>query len=315
MTVTHDAETSPTLYRHETRPGWGLALMAWDSADKCAFQFDDGKLRIFKKGFHHLMKPVQVDEAVERRVATELEDTLEANGGRRRKPLEPAYPFSDQLKIFETLYPEGFRGERWATTHRGVDDASLKRHRDRAVERAQESMAQAELDALVGAGEEEKIVDRAIEVLKHTNLARLGRVKGLERLEGEERKEAGRRIRDLLHGDDRFGVRFRAWLRTLDSGLERGPSWRLATALPALVHPEEHVCVRHSAFRRQAAIFGPSRLYSRRPKRTSYENYRRVAQATKERLEDEGYSPRDLLDVHDFIWVTLRPSARKVLEG
>lgn len=313
--MTAASESSRTLYRHETRPQWGLALMAWDSADKCAFQFDDGKLRVFKKGFHHLMKPVQVDEAVEKRVATELEDTLEANGSRRRKPLEPTYPFSDQLAIFEKLYPEGFRGDKWTKKHRGVDGGRLKRHRSRAVEAAQEKLSEAELQTLVEEGREQEIVDRAIEVLKLTNLARLGRVKGLDELEGDDRKEAGRRIQDLLYGDDRFGARFRAWTRTLRANLPNRPSWRLTTALPALVHPEDHVCVRRSAFKRQAAIFGPSRLYSRKPKRTAYENYRRVARATKERLEDEGYSPRDLLDVHDFIWATLRPSAKKHLEN
>ena len=313
--MTAAENSSRTLYRHETRPEWGLALMAWDSSDKCAFQFDDGKLRIFKKGFHHLMKPIEVEESVEKRITSELEDTLEATGGRRRQPLKPVYPFSDQLRIFEKLYPNGFEGEKWEEKHRGVNGGRLKRHRERVKNRAQERLSLEELDALIDAGKEEEIVDRAVEVLKLTNLARLGRVKGLDELEGEQRKEAGLRIRDLLHGDDRYGARFRDFLRTLRAGLDKRPSWRLATALPALVHPEEHACVRQSAFRRQAAIFGPSRLYSRRPKRTAYENYRQVAKATKERLEEEGYSPRDLLDVHDFIWATLRPSAKKHLES
>ena len=72
--------------------------------------------------------------------------------------------------------------------------------------------------------------------------------------------------------------------------------------------------MRPSALRKQAAVFAPSRVYSRRPRRTAYDNYRRVAEATRERLEEEGYEPEDLLDVYDFIWATLRPAAAKKLE-
>lgn len=306
---------SSQLFRHEVRPEWGLALLAWECSDKKAYQFDDGKMRIFKKGYHSFMKPVEVEASVESRVTTELEDTLEARKGERRKPLETVYPFSDQLKIFDKLYPEGFQGEKWTEKHRGVGASSrLKRHRQPALEDAREKLGKEDLDELVEAGRAGEIIDRAVAVLKPSNLARLGRVKQLDELEGEQRENAGEALRDLLYSDIRFGTRFRDWLRALKAGLEKRPSWRLVTALPALVHPEDHVCVRQSAFRREAAVFGPSRLYSRRPKRTAYQNYLRISKQTWERLEEEGYSPRDFLDIHDFIWATLRPSAEKHLE-
>jgi hypothetical protein len=31
-------------------------------------------------------------------------------------------------------------------------------------------------------------------------------------------------------------------------------------------------------------------------------------------LVESGMAPKDLIDIHDFIWTTLRPAARKQLE-
>jgi hypothetical protein len=87
------------------------------------------------------------------------------------------------------------------------------------------------------------------------------------------------------------------------------PSWRLATALPALMYPNHHVCVRRSAFTRQAGAISPMARYSKRASVRSYKNFRRVAQVVKKRLEKKGHEPRDFLDIYDFIWDTLRDSA------
>ena len=44
--------------------------------------------------------------------------------------------------------------------------------------------------------------------------------------------------------------------------------------------------------------------------------YERLANMTKDvkaRLGEAGFEPRDMLDVTDFMWATLRPMAQKVI--
>jgi hypothetical protein len=123
-----------------------------------------------------------------------------------------------------------------------------------------------------------------------------------------------RSLRDLIVGDKPYGNRFTRFVASLTAACEKRPSWRLATALPALLQPQEHVCVRKSVFLKQAATIAPELRYTRGPRRKSYESFLAVANRTRDRLLDAGLNPQDLLDIHDFAWLTLRPAAGKLLE-
>ena len=46
---------------------------------------------------------------------------------------------------------------------------------------------------------------------------------------------------------------------------------------------------------------------------TAYQRYRKMTLSIREKLEQAGLKPRDLLDVHDFVFLTLKPSVRKLL--
>jgi hypothetical protein len=134
-------------------------------------------------------------------------------------------------------------------------------------------------------------------------------VKTLRKLNEDDKRALAEAAADLLHGERRFEERFGDYLQLLTRFLGGPPSWRVATALPALVHPDEHVSVRRSAFARQAGSIAPTARYSRKAKVSSYRNFHRVAIGVKERLEAAGHKPRDMLDVHDFVWTTLRNSS------
>jgi len=69
------------------------------------------------------------------------------------------------------------------------------------------------------------------------------------------------------------------------------------------------VSVRRSAFARQAGSIAPTARYTRKAQVGAYKNYRRVALGVKKRLIEAGHEPRDMLDIHDFVWDTLRTSA------
>ena len=72
--------------------------------------------------------------------------------------------------------------------------------------------------------------------------------------------------------------------------------------------------LRHSVVSRQAALFAPDSPCPSRPGRVAYRTFRDVMLRTRQRLEKEGLRPRDLLDVHDFVWMTLRPAAVKSMK-
>lgn len=304
------------LYRHTKRPEWGVAILAWEKGERRAYQFEDGRLRKFREGYYSLMKPVDEVPGSEEALIADLEGAVAAHkGGKRPKPLEPACSFDEQLALFNELYPEGFQGDEWVERHRrGSSGRALKRHREPVVEEAQRILDRGTFETALQGGKHAQIVDQVLEMLSNTDLVALKQVKALRGLEAEEKERFAEVLFDLLYGEDAFGPRFKRWVKVLESAKGARPSWRLTTVLPALVFPEDHVCVRRSAFMRQAANIAPTARYSRKPKRRSYRNFRRVARAVRKRLETAGHEPRDLLDVHDFIWATLRNAALKHMQ-
>lgn len=314
-TLTTPSDTTPALegqlFRHVKRPEWGVAVLAWERDSHRGYQFEDGRLRKIRKGYYKLLEPVEELEAPEAVVRKNLERAIVATGGEATRTTKKAIaPFEEQISLFLRLYPKGFQDPEWISDHRGdPDGTALKRHREPSLTDAQEALSAERCAALIAEGQHDALADSIIDVLAGTNLLPISHVKSLRRLDDDERRQYAEAVADLLHGERHFDERFREYLQTLTSLLGGHPSWRIATALPALVHPQEHVSVRRSAFARQAGSIAPTARYTRKAQVGAYKNYRRVALGVKKRLTEAGHEPRDLLDVHDFIWDTLRTSA------
>lgn len=308
--VDSELTSDPELVRHVRRPQWGLAILAWERDDKAGYQFEDGRLRIFSTEYTDLMEPAESRHRPEDAVIADLQAAL-GTPGEEREPLQAEATFEQQVALFESLYPEGFQGEAWTLQMRAPKDGgrALKRHRDPSIAAAQAVFDSGEVASHLAEGRHSTWVDSILDVLAETTLVSRSRVKALRAMDADERKVFAEAAAELLHGEGRSGARFKAWVRTLREGLDGKASWRLATALPALVEPDSHICVRYSAFIRQAAVIAPTSSYSRRPRARSYRNFRRVARVVRTRLDAAGHPPRDLMDVHDFIWTTLRASA------
>jgi hypothetical protein len=90
-------------------------------------------------------------------------------------------------------------------------------------------------------------------------------------------------------------------------------TWQLATAVPALVHPNEHFCVAPNVLTYQARWLAPTLKLSKTPGGQLYVRLLAMASMLIDELNGMGIEPRDLLDVHDFVALTLRPAARKRL--
>lgn len=307
-----DQEELPDqLYRHSLRPEWGMALLAWEKNGRRAYQFEDGKLRKIQEGYYDLLDPVEDAEVPTNAVRANLQAAIKAlKGGADQKVHKAVCTFEQQIALFTKLYPKGFEDPKWVDDKRGTESgAALKRHREPSMEAAQEALAPVRAESLIEEGRQGELTESVLDVLAGTNLVPLSHVKSLRRLDEDESAEYAEVVYELVHGESPFEERFQTYLDMLTRFLGGRPSWRIGTALLALIHPQEHVAVRRSAFIRQAGSIAPTGAYSRKPKVTSYRSFRRVALGVQNRLEAAGHEPRDLLDVHDFIWTTLRKSA------
>jgi hypothetical protein len=302
----------PALYRHALRDAWGHAVLVWDRQDKRAFQFEDGQLRIFNEGFYHLIQEVDLPLDQARPVLAALDRILGRRVAARRQGLkrEQLLSFDDQLTLFRLQFPEGFQGPNWSRKVRGEGGGkALKRHRAPVIEAARQKLSAERLQKLLDAGKPGAVLDTVLKVLGCTSLVRPATVNKLRELDPGNRRAFAEALYQLLHGDGEHLLRLRDFLATLpDVG------WQLATALPALVDPQNQVCVVPARFRQQALWMMPSMQHSDRPQAGVYLRYLKMARAVRDRLEQAGLHPRDLMDVHDFICHTLQPSARKLLK-
>jgi hypothetical protein len=210
------------------------------------------------------------------------------------------------------MYPDGFGGDAWRKQHRGAKTKRrLKRHRDAALDDADDNLGADLLDRLLAQGAYAEVRDRVVGVVDRTDLVTTSHSKSLR--DAQPSEELARALRDFIHGDATEGARFDRLRSALGRAGANGSSWPLLTGLRALTHPGEHVCVRPSVLKPQAKVMGHKRRLGTKPTPKSYARCLAVAEAVRDALTQRGHAPRDFLDVYDFVWVTMRPAARKEL--
>lgn len=303
------------LFRHRLRPGWGIGLWVREEKTRRRLVFQDGTRRAFKSGFYHLLEPVDAD-------TVDIPETFknllgEAELLREEKPAEttpPVMAFSDQISVFLHQYPEGFGGEDYIDGHRRpLVRKARKAHVERALERAQSELEEGRLREMLADDRHDEVHAAIAQILRLTSLVAARRVRPLNDLDADARVQLVESVVDLLYGEGQYRDRFDRWVAALDNlGIQ--PNWALATVLPALVHPDTHICVKRSVFGLQArAVLAEGKVQKQVTARR-YRNARKIARAVRKRLEEADLEPRDMLDVRNFIWETLRPKGRKLLD-
>ncbi len=309
------------LYRHTLRPEWGLAILAWEHDGKRGYRFEDGTLRIFKRGFFKLFDEVDVDIAKTRALSRALHRdadrraTSEATAaGPAAADQEDRVALSDQIDYFTDLFAKGFRDPHWQTQKRGAEAGRrLKRHRQSAIDDARKRLASTRMAQAIESGDHQGAMDDLLAVLDSTDLVGKKRVDAIRELDAAESTALLSALRALLWDDGSFAVHFDAWLSALRRAMGTAASWELATAPLALVHPDKHVCVRRSTFRAQAAYMSPRLRIDLKPSIAVYQRCLEMARRVMERLRQSGLEPDDLLDIHDFMRETLRPQAQNAI--
>lgn len=311
LTANDRTDTSNTLFQHIKRPDWGLATRVWRVDDKRAYQFQDGRLRIFKARFDALLRPVDRPVDERDRVLAELGKASDRRDAAKRiagqhAPIDPR----DQIAYFSTLFPKGFQGAKWARAHRGIDARKqLKRHRQPVIDAAGDLLTPERLRAHVDGDLSLIIIDRLRTLAGSTDLVTKAAARGLERVDAVAGARIVGALADLLTDDREVATAFDVWVTALTRALGRTPSWELATSIPALARPDRFTAVKRSTFRRAAAWLAPNLTIDAAPAGHVYRRVQDMISTLTRLLAEAGLRPRDRLDVFDFVQLTLCPKA------
>lgn len=308
---TTDAQ-APVLYRHSKRDQWGLGIVENRYDDRISLIFQDGRLRRFKSGFYHLLEAVDRPFDVTHRIVTNLE-SMSGNKKKRASRKSTVKPVSleEQLGLFETLFNDGFSGEDYLQEHRGDGrKRPLKRHRDEIIERAS-ALSKSSFSKMRRAGSYDEIFDVMAAALNATDLISPKERKEFSKIKPTQHEALADALYALLHGGSALHTRFDGFVRALESAMGATPSWALATALLAAVHPEEHILINEKSVAQQALWMAPGVAVGHVPSGVLYERLLGMIAQVRTFLEDSDLHPRDMFDVLNFMLLTLKPAARK----
>ncbi|MEN9578518.1 MAG: hypothetical protein RJA70_1527 [Pseudomonadota bacterium] len=302
----------PTLYKHDKRKHWGLALLGWAHDNKRGYLFQDGQLRVFGEEFCGMMLPITDVTDEMRDLAQRL--LVELGGMIEQKPSASADPdamtVTEQIGIFRGDYPKGFADPEWLNSVRGEGSkSSLKRHRAPALELAKTELTREKLEEI--ASEPPGSVWGAIAaVLRKTELVPAKESRAVPFDDVDKLTVLDAAVFQMLYGEGDYELRFDDFLRAYEDAHEIPAGWQLATSISSLVHPGDHVVVRPGSFREQAKSV-QYRLRLGRPSGRAYAESLSLARQVAERLMSAGQTPRDMIDVHDFMSHTTRASAKR----
>jgi len=302
MTLTADSLTFPTLLTHSLRKDWGVGVLAGEKDGKRRYLFANGEERTLANGFDRLMEPVDEPTPEQQLAFARLQGVLAGrakNGDDGGKP--SGFALSKQLAKFRETYPVGFSDPNWLEDMRGGADGRVRN----ALAAAEERLSVKALEGLAS-----KSPADAWQVVRDI-LAASGLVPAAQlalKPPAGERGLAGA-IRDLLHGSGAYDNRFDKFVAAFTAAFGKPPGWELATALSALVHPLNHVCVEATMFKKQVkAVAG--RSAPAKPSGSGYATFLSVARLIANKLAEQGEVPRDLMDVRAFIVFTLKPASK-----
>ncbi len=307
-----DPTTLGGLYEHRTRPEWGLATRIAHDGERTAYQFEDGKLRKIALSHAHLLDEVDRPRDESERLQREL--AAKAGLAMARRNMSEAgdqlITLDQQVRLFLSDFEGGFRDPSYVRTHRGSGLRFAKRHRDPAIAKAQELLGRGAMLELIVASRHDVVMERVIELLESTSLVDKRQIEPLKALDERAMHRAVAALSELLYGDVEMALPMQRWIDALATA-GKGVSWSLATALLALVQPHKHMCVRETVLSRQARWMAPRLRMTKVPNGKIYSRLCTMALNLAAELEARDLAPRDLLDVYELVWLTLRPAARK----
>lgn len=308
MTLTANEEPAiPVLFAHKRCVDWGVGILASENDGKRHYLFQDGQERILANAFDALMTRIERPTPEQYAAFAQLRKLLLT-----RSPKGGAVPttaaaakFEAQMTRFHETYPAGFSDPMW--TGEAAESAPLRK-RQVLIDQAREEFSSEALDTLLSSQRFDGVWELVMSVLRRGELVSPGQLR--HKPTGETVHEFAAAVREVLYGAGPYVGRFDRYVAALTAALGKPPSWELATALSAVVHPSEHVCVELVMFRRQAKAIATRRAIATRPSGAAYTAGLALARSLVNKLGEHAEVPRNLLDVRDFIMFTLTTATK-----
>jgi hypothetical protein len=303
MALPADDLTFPTLFAHSMRKDWGVGVFAGEKDGKRRYLFENGEERTLASGFDQLMKRVERPTSEQQLAFARLQKVLAGRAKNDPDGKPPGFTLSSQLVKFRETYPSGFSDPNWIEGVRGGANGRLRT----ALAAAEERLSAKALDSLTSTRSPADAWQVVRDVLASSGLVPAAQL-ALTQSSGERGLPGA--IRELLHGTGAYDKRFDRFVTTFTAAFGAPPGWELVTALSALVHPLDHVCVEPTMFRKQVKAVSAQRSVSARPSGSGYGTFLSVARLIANKLTEQGEVPRDLMDVRNFIVFTMKPVSK-----
>lgn len=315
----HSFASTETIYSHAKREEWGFCILAYERRDRRGYQFQDGRLRVFKEGYYDMLEPVSPKPEGTPRIISSLKTMLAKSMDARDRALaakdeQPTVSFDALKKHFLELHPGGFDSDDYKKNVRGDEEGRrLKRHRNAAITEAQERLSKKALKAMIKNGDHEGLRQTLVEVLKHTDLVTKKQLEPLVTLDAGFLPHLSDALVALLYGKSPYEARFERFVQVLEAG-KLDVTWELATAPSALVHPDEHLYVKRTSMNRFTDRFAPKLNLGTQPAGLGYARVREMAIDLVTALSEADLKPVDFLDIAQLVVDTMKPKVLPRLE-
>jgi hypothetical protein len=258
---------------HPTKAGWGLGEVLDDSKGKT--------VRVFFVGVGEKTLSLQYVQPIKVTGNDAFHPVLEnlrinkATGGTKYQSLPQS------IQFFLKVFPEGFHGDKFKKHERD--------YKDKAHALAQELLGKAAFDSLIGNGDFEEIVKRALRVVNATNLVfpneKMSLKDGLVRAENQN--EFSKSLSSLLYSEDNFKER--------DSA-----KWTTATYFLFIIQPEKYMFVKPTITQYAAELCGFEINYKPQLNWLTYKSILDFSNYLYSEISE--LKPRDMIDVQSFMW-------------
>lgn len=299
MIQTADAEF-PALFCHPTRAEWGVCVFSGERDGRRAYLFEGGEERLMGRGSLDMMRKITSLSDEQQSTLRRLTALVARRHGLPDSSKTAGVLLLDQVATLRRTFPEGFSAPAWQSEKRAA------RARDTLAPEAQKLLSLSAIETQLRNQQFDALWAAVKKVVGATGWLPADQLDaapatGLGLLAGA--------VRELLYGSATLEQRVDRFSAAFETTFRRPPRWEITTGLLALVSPETHVLVDVTAFRKQLKLLGVKGALPQTPNGAGYARCLNVARILATKLTEQGETPVDLLDVHDFVRFTLKPAS------
>jgi hypothetical protein len=211
---------------------------------------------------------------------------------------EPAPDFTHLVKRFLDVFEGGFEAESF--------DRRERQYKERAAGRLRGSLGRQQLDDLLYNEQFGEVCDRALHVVKETNLIFKQEImKLITAFKNEQfRRAFATDLRELLYGAAELETRFNSFAAVLAHG--EVAIWTIATYFQFLLSDGELMFMKPTVTKKMSESLNIALNYRSEPNWLTYSKLQELAMRTDSELRARGLKPHSGIDLQGFIWASIK---------